>query len=225
MCVSVSSCEKLSHTRNHIGAIMWMIRTVHLNLYTLFRLPIKNHVSLSLLSMQQVVTKHTFIRCRINMSLDAWVNRLGIAWFFISSLIRVCRSRWTVRIIHKISLIWFSHEAYFEKVSHLKIFLYIYPFLCDSHESFSFKREPVHMVNSNELLAFLRSNPPSVVLIYKFSEGKLLLPLRKDLYLKKPLVILCQKLFWPSFSCTYPLVLTKRQYRVWRIFIILLLPL
>ena len=65
---------------------------------------------------------NSLFRPSVFILLDAWAKRLGIAWFFISSLIRVCRSRWTVRIIHKISLIWFSHESYFEKDSHLKIF-------------------------------------------------------------------------------------------------------
>ena len=42
---------------NHIGAIMWMIQAVHLDLHSLFRLPIKNHVLPSLL--QQMITKNT----------------------------------------------------------------------------------------------------------------------------------------------------------------------
>ena len=65
-----------------------------------------------------------YIHRRIKMSLDTYVKKVGIEWIFIGSLIRVCRSKWTVRIIHRIAPIWFSHEAYFEKVSHLKIFQY-----------------------------------------------------------------------------------------------------
>ena len=44
-----------------------------------------------------------YICRRIKMPFDAWVKRFGIAWFFINNLIRVCRSRWTVRIIHGVA--------------------------------------------------------------------------------------------------------------------------
>ena len=39
---------KISFVENHIGAILWMIRTVHFDLHTLVRLSIKNQVIPSL---------------------------------------------------------------------------------------------------------------------------------------------------------------------------------
>jgi len=76
--------------------------------------------------MQQAVTKHMLFHHIIKRLFDAWIKILNITWFFIDNLIRVCRSRWTVRIIYEITPICFSHEAYFKKVSHLKIHTHTY---------------------------------------------------------------------------------------------------
>ena len=90
---------------------------------TLIRLPIKNHVIPTLFTH---ASNDIFILRRIKQFLVityAWVKSVRIMWFLIGSLIRVCRSRWMVQIIHGGFVS--SHEALVSLVL-TEIFSYIY---------------------------------------------------------------------------------------------------